>query len=40
MSYIVREAIAAYLERSKVQVDAVHPERGGVRPGAGRPSEK
>ena len=40
MGYIAREAIAQYLARAAGKtVDNVHPELGGSRPGAGRPTE-
>jgi len=31
LSYVIREALAAYLQRSKVYVDHVHPKWGGGR---------
>lgn len=31
IAYLIREAVAAYLERSKVRVQNVHPDWGGWR---------
>lgn len=31
LAYIVRESVAAYLERSKIRVQEVHPDWGGRR---------
>jgi predicted transcriptional regulator len=36
LAYILREAAAAYLERSQIRIIQVHPTKGGFREGAGR----